>query len=159
MGCDRANSPPTSSRWLAPPWVYFWESDVLVAGGIDVQSLFVPYVIRGIGDVLLAVFTPLPTPLALLFIYGLNTSTGMVVSNSTVQGAVPASVRGARICIVRRQLERNAAGFAGIGWTGRRHGRDSAFVLGRRTLSGVTGVLGFILLGNHDSRSSAPSLG
>ena len=56
--------------------------------------LFVPYVIRGIGDMLLAVFTPLPIALALLFIYGLNTSTGMVVFNSTVQGAVPDAVRG-----------------------------------------------------------------
>src|SRR6266700_6501110 len=46
------------------------------------------------GDVLLAVFTPLPIALVLLFIYGLNTSTGMVVFNSTVQGAVPDAVRG-----------------------------------------------------------------
>ena len=58
------------------------------------QWLFVPYVIRGIGDVLLAVFTPLPIALLLLFMYGLNTSTGMVVFNSTVQGAVPEAVRG-----------------------------------------------------------------
>lgn len=56
--------------------------------------LFVPYVIRGVGDVLLAVFTPLPIALLLLFIYGLNTSTGVVVFNSTVQGAVPDEVRG-----------------------------------------------------------------
>src|SRR5712691_5365679 len=60
----------------------------------DARWLLVPYVIRGIGDVLLAVFTPLPIALALLFIYGLNTSTRMVVFNSTVQGAVPDTVRG-----------------------------------------------------------------
>jgi MFS family permease len=60
----------------------------------DARWLFVPYVIRGIGDVLLAVFTPLPIALALMFIYGLNTSTGMVVFNTTVQGAVPDAVRG-----------------------------------------------------------------
>jgi Transmembrane secretion effector len=60
----------------------------------DARWLFVPYVVRGIGDVLIAIFTPLPVALGLLFIYGLNTSTGMVVFNSTVQGAVPDAVRG-----------------------------------------------------------------
>ena len=52
----------------------------------DARWLFVPYIVRGIGDVLVAVFTPLPIALVLLFVYGLNTSTGMVVFNSTVQG-------------------------------------------------------------------------
>jgi MFS family permease len=60
----------------------------------DARWLFVPYVIRGVGDVLLAVFTPLPVALGILFVYGLNTSTGIVVFNSTVQGAVPERVRG-----------------------------------------------------------------
>lgn len=60
----------------------------------DARWLFVPYIIRGIGDVLLAMVTALPIALMLLFIYGLNTSTGMVVFNSTVQGAVPDAVRG-----------------------------------------------------------------
>jgi hypothetical protein len=56
----------------------------------------VPYVIRGIGEVLLAEFTSLTVAMALLFVYGFNTSTGMVVFNSstTVQGAVPDAVRG-----------------------------------------------------------------
>jgi predicted MFS family arabinose efflux permease len=44
--------------------------------------------------VLLAIITPLPIALLLLFVYGLNTSTGMVVFNSTVQGAVPDAARG-----------------------------------------------------------------
>ncbi len=60
----------------------------------DARWLFVPYIIRGIGDVLIASLTPLPVALLLLFIYGLNTSTGMVVFNSTVQGAVPEQLRG-----------------------------------------------------------------
>jgi len=60
----------------------------------DARWLFVPYIIRGMGDVLLAVFTPLPVALLILFVYGLNTSTGMVVFNATVQGAVPDKVRG-----------------------------------------------------------------
>jgi predicted MFS family arabinose efflux permease len=60
----------------------------------NARWLFVPYVIRGIGDVLIAIFTPQPIALLILFIYGLNTSTGMVVYSSTIQGAVPKRVRG-----------------------------------------------------------------
>ena len=56
--------------------------------------LFVPYVIRGAGDVLLGIVTPLPLALLILFVYGLNTSAGIVVFNSVVQGAVPDAVRG-----------------------------------------------------------------
>lgn len=56
--------------------------------------LFVPYLVRGVGDVLIAVFTPLPVALLILFVYGLNTSTGMVVFNSTIQGAIPETLRG-----------------------------------------------------------------
>ena len=60
----------------------------------DVRWLFVPYVVRGVGDALLAVFTPLPVALLLLFVYGLNTSTGMVVYSSVLQTLVPDAVRG-----------------------------------------------------------------
>jgi MFS family permease len=60
----------------------------------NARWLFVPYVIRGIGDVLMATLRPLPIALLLQFVYGLNTSTGMVVFSSTVQGAVPDAVRG-----------------------------------------------------------------
>ena len=60
----------------------------------DARWLFVPYVIRGAGDVLLAIVTPLPIALLILFVYGLNTSAGIVVFNSVVQGAVPNAVRG-----------------------------------------------------------------
>lgn len=60
----------------------------------DARWLFVPYLIRGMGDVLIAIFTPLPVALVILFVYGLNTSTGMVVFNSTIQGAIPDRMRG-----------------------------------------------------------------
>lgn len=56
--------------------------------------LFVPYLIRGAGDVLIAVFTPLPVALLILFVYGLSTSTGMVVFTSTIQGVIPEAMRG-----------------------------------------------------------------
>jgi MFS family permease len=68
--------------------------NVLATDYRDARWLFVPYVIRGIGDALLAVVTALPAALGILFVYGLNTSTGMVVFNSTVQGVVPDRVRG-----------------------------------------------------------------
>ena len=60
----------------------------------DAKWMFIPYVVRGVGDVLLAILTPLPVALAILFVYGLNTSTGMVVFSSTLQTVVPDSVRG-----------------------------------------------------------------
>jgi hypothetical protein len=56
--------------------------------------LFVPYVIRGVGDILLATLTPLPISLLILLVYGLNTSAGMVVFNSVLQGGVAEDVRG-----------------------------------------------------------------
>lgn len=60
----------------------------------NARWLFIPYVIRGFGDVLIAVLTPFPVAVFILFVYGLNTSTGMVVFNSTIQGAIPEAMRG-----------------------------------------------------------------
>jgi predicted MFS family arabinose efflux permease len=60
----------------------------------DARRLFVPYVIRGTVEVLLATFTPLPIALLLLLVYGLNTSTGIVVFNATLQEAIRDRVRG-----------------------------------------------------------------
>jgi predicted MFS family arabinose efflux permease len=56
--------------------------------------LFVPYVVRGLGDILLATFTPLPIALLILLVYGLNTSAGMVVFTSVLQSSVPDDVQG-----------------------------------------------------------------
>ena len=56
--------------------------------------LFVPYLVRGAGDVLIAVFASLPIALAIMFVYGLNTSTGMVTFNSALQGIIPSEFRG-----------------------------------------------------------------
>jgi hypothetical protein len=60
----------------------------------DARWLFLPYVICGFGDVLLATLTPLPIALLILFVYRLNTSAGMVVFNSVLQESVPEAVRG-----------------------------------------------------------------
>jgi len=60
----------------------------------DARWLFVPYIVRGVGDVALATFTPLPVALAIMCVYGLSASAGIVVFNSAIQDAVPEHVRG-----------------------------------------------------------------
>ena len=60
----------------------------------NARLLFVPYLVRGIGDVLIAVFASVPAAVAILFVYGLNTSTGVVVSNALLQTQVPENIRG-----------------------------------------------------------------
>src|SRR5216684_1360320 len=125
----------------------------------DARWLFVPYVIRGVGDILLAIFAPLPIALVLLFIYGLNTSTGMVVFNSTVQGAVPDRVRGRVFTLLdvtwnAMRLISLALGGVIVDTVG-----IQPLFWGGGTLLGVAGVLGLVLLGNHDFRSRAPAPG
>lgn len=118
----------------------------------DARWLFVPYIVRGIGDVLIAIFTPLPVALLVLFVYGLNTSTGMVVFSSTVQGAVPDWVRGRVFTLLdvswnaMRLLSLalgavmvDAVGIQPLFWTG-------------GALLSLAGVLGLVLLGKHDFR-------
>jgi MFS family permease len=61
---------------------------------LDVRLLFVPYIIRGVGDGALGLVVGLPWALVILFVYGLNTSTGVVASNSILQTVIPDRVRG-----------------------------------------------------------------
>ena len=119
----------------------------------DARWLFVPYIIRGVGDVLIAVFTPLPVALAILFVYGLNTSTGMVVFNSTVQGAVPDAVRGRVFTLLdvawsAMRLLSLAMGGVLVDAIGVR----PLFWLGGGLLA-LAGLLGLALLGQHDFRA------
>lgn len=119
----------------------------------DARWLFVPYIIRGIGDILIAVFTPLPVALLLLFIYGLNTSTGMVVFNSTVQGAVPDRVRGRVFTLLDvtwnalRLLSLAVGGILVDAW-----GIAPVYWLGGGLLA-LAGILGLLLLGGYDFRT------
>ena len=125
----------------------------------DVRWLFVPYLIRGVSDVMLAVFTPLPAALLLLFVYGLNTSTGMVVFNSTVQDAVPDSVRGRVFTLLdvtwsSMRLVSLALGGLLVDVVGVR-----ALFWAGGTLLAVAGALGLMLLGQDDLRAAARAEG
>ncbi len=118
----------------------------------DARWLFVPYLIRGIGDVLLATLRPVPIALLLQVIYGLNTSTGMVVFNSTVQGAVPDAVRGRVFTLLDvtwslAQLLSLAVG----GFLVDRIGIRPVFWSGG-TLLFLAGLLGLALFRHHDFR-------
>ncbi|MFI5272527.1 MAG: MFS transporter [Ktedonobacterales bacterium] len=126
----------------------------------DARWLFVPYVIRGIGDVLMATFRPLPIALLLQFIYGLNTSTGMVVFSSTVQGAVPDHVRGRVFTLLDvtwslMQLLSLAVGGLLVDRVGIR-----PIYWGGGVLLFLAGLLGLALFGQHDFRAteSSPSV-
>ena len=120
----------------------------------DARWLFVPYVIRGIGDVLIAVFVPLPIALVILFIYGLNTSTGMVVFSSTIQGAIPDAVRGRVFTLL--DVSWNAMRLLSLAIGG-----VMVDVIGIRPvfwtgggLLAAAGLLGLMLLRHHDFRTA-----
>lgn len=119
----------------------------------NARWLFVPYIIRGIGDVLLAIIVPLPLALLLLFVYGLNTSTGMVVFSSTVQDAVPDRIRGRVFTLLDvtwslMQLLSLAVG----GALADRVGIQFVYWAGGGLLL-VAGVLGLMLLGDYDFKA------
>lgn len=116
----------------------------------DARWLFVPYVIRGVGDVLIAVFTPLPVAMLILFVYGLNTSTGSVVFNSTLQGAIPDEVRGRVFTLLDVAWSANrllslALGALLVDLVGVR----AVFWSGGALLA-LAGALGLALLGDYD---------
>jgi MFS family permease len=121
----------------------------------DARWLFVPYVIRGIGDALLAVVTSLPAALGILFVYGLNTSTGMVVFSSTVQGAVPDQVRGRVFTLLdvtwnAMRLVSLAVGGIIVGVVGIR-----PLYWGGGALLVLAGLLGMALLGRYEFQQAA----
>jgi predicted MFS family arabinose efflux permease len=120
----------------------------------DARWLFVPYLIRGLGDVLIAIFTPLPIAMLILFVYGLNTSTGMVVFNSTLQGAIPDAVRGRVFTLLdvtwsASRLLSLALGAVLVDLVG----VQTLFWSGGFLLA-FAGALGLMMLGSYDFRKS-----
>jgi len=130
--------------------------NALAADDRDARWLFVPYVVRGAGDVLLAVVTPLPLALLILFVYGLNTSTGVVVFGTALQNAVPDAVRGRVFALLdvtwsAARLFSLAAGAVLVDAVGIR----PIYWFGGTLLAGA-GVLGLVLLGGRDARPEPP---
>jgi MFS family permease len=118
----------------------------------DTRWLFVPYVIRGVGDIFLAIVTPLPLALLILFVYGLNTSTGMVVFSSTVQGVVPDAMRGRVFTLLdvswnAMRLLSLAVGGLVVDTVG-----IEPLYWGSGMILALAGVLGLVLLGSYDFR-------
>jgi len=115
-----------------------------------VQYLFMPYVLRGIGDILLAFVTALPVALLILFIYGLNTSTGMVVYNSILQSEVKEEIRGRVFTLLDMvwnlmRLISLALGGALV----EQVGIEAVYFSGGGLLT-VAGILGLILLKSYE---------
>ncbi len=111
--------------------------------------LFGPYVIRGIGDVLLAVFTAPPLAWLLLFIYGLNTSSGMIVYQTWLQRHVPNNMRGrvfTWLDVVWNAMKVISLGIGG--WIAEQTSVEVVYYFGG-TLLALSGVLGIILLRNE----------
>ncbi len=130
---------------LLGPFLSNW-----LTGGryLDVRLLFVPYLIRGVGDVALGLVVGLPWALLILFIYGLNTSTGMVASNTILQTVIPDRVRGRVFTLLdvtwaAMRLLSLAVG----GLLADRVGISAIYVAGGMLLT-LAGVLGLVLLGN-----------
>ncbi len=108
--------------------------------------LFGPYVIRGIGDVLMAVTTAVPVGWFLLFVYGLNTSSGMVVYQTWVQRHVPDTVRGrvfAWLDVVWNVMTIVSLGWGA--WLAERAGVEVVYYVGGSLLV-ISGLAGLFLL-------------
>ncbi len=115
----------------------------------DVRLLFVPYLIRGVGDILIALVVSFPFSLLILFVYGLNTSTGMVVYNSLMQSTIPDAVKGRVFTLMDMTwsvMEILSIGLAGV--LADALGIRAVYYLGGLLLI-IAGVLGLVTLGRY----------
>jgi len=114
---------------------------------LDVRLLFVPYIIRGIGDIALGLVVGLPWALAILFVYGLNTSTGVVASHSILQTVIPDRVRGrvfTLLDVTWAAMRLLSLGLGGL--LADRLGISAVYLIGGALLT-LAGALGLGLLG------------
>ncbi len=130
---------------LLGPFLSNW-----LTGGhyLDMRLLFVPYLIRGVGDVALGLVMGLPWALVILVVYGLGTSTGMVASNTILQTVIPDRIRGRVFTLLdvtwaAMRLVSLALG----GVLADRIGITRVYLAGG-TLLALAGALGLLLLGN-----------
>ncbi|HET8627699.1 MAG TPA: MFS transporter [Thermomicrobiales bacterium] len=121
--------------------------------GPDPRLVFWPYVWRGAGDILIALLTPLPVALFLLFAYGVGTATGMVTYNTVLQRRVPDAVRGRAFATL--DVVWAAGEIASIGLAGALVDRAGIVpvYLGGGALLVLAGALGLALPG---TRAAAP---
>ena len=120
----------------------------------DVRLLFVPYIIRGFGDILIAWSASFPLALFLLFVYGLNTSTGMVVYNSQMQAAIPDRMKGRVFTLM--DMAWSVMEIASIGLAGLlvdALGVQPVYYLGGGLLI-VAGLSGLVLLRHYQFRDA-----
>lgn len=123
----------------------------------NTRFLFVPYLIRGAGDILIALLAPLPVALLILFIYGLNTSTGMVVYNSLMQSEVREEVRGRVYTLMDATWNLMRLVSLGVGGViAEQFGIQTVYYLGGTLLMGA-GVLGLFLLHDYTFRQQVVS--
>lgn len=111
---------------------------------MDARLLFWPYIWRGIGDVLIALFTPLPVALAILFAYGVGTATGAVTYSTVLQRRIPDAVRGrafATLDVIWAAGEIASIGVAGL--LVERIGIAAIYVVGGMILT-LAGVIGLV---------------
>ena len=116
--------------------------------------LFGPYIVRGVGDVLLAVTTAVPVAWLLLFIYGLNTSSGMVVYQTWIQRQVPDTVRGrvfTWLDVVWNVMKIMSLGLGA--WLAEHAGVEVVYYVGGSLLF-ISGLVGLIAL--RDERLGQP---
>jgi MFS family permease len=129
---------------LLGPFLSNW-----LTGGryLDVRLLFVPYLIRGVGDMALGLVVGLPWALLILFVYGLNTSTGMVASNTILQTVIPDRVRGrvfTLLDVIWAAMRLLSLVVGGV--VADRVGITAVYVIGGLVLA-LAGALGLALLG------------
>jgi MFS family permease len=130
---------------LIGPFLSNW-----LTGGryLDVRLLFVPYLIRGAGDIALGLVVGLPWALLILFVYGLNTSTGMVAAQSILQTVIPHHVRGRVFTLLDVTWAAMRLLSLAVGGLLTDHVGISAVYVAGGSLLALAGVLGLALLGN-----------
>lgn len=121
----------------------------------DMRLLFLPYLIRGVGDILIALVVSFPFALFLLFVYGLNTSTGSVVYNSIMQTSVTDRVKGRVFTLMDMAwsvMEILSIGLAGV--FADSIGIRPVYYVGGTLLIGA-GLFGLLFLGRYRVQTEA----
>ncbi len=114
---------------------------------LDVRLVFVPYLIRGAADIALGLVVGLPWALVILFVYGLNTATGMVASTTILQTVIPDRVRGrvfTLLDVTWAAMRLTSLGLGGL--LADRLGISAVYLIGGALLT-IAGALGLGLLG------------